>query len=82
MRRENIEDMIGASEAIIVEWKPSLSQINEIINTIAAFANTEGGTIIARLAINAPMGRKKKGCKYSFQDLGHLWAVSLNDVLK
>ena len=32
-------------ESTTVEWKPSLSQINEIINTISAFSNTEGGRI-------------------------------------
>ena len=50
MRRENIEEMIGADETIIVEWKPSLSQINEIINTIAAFANTEGGKVFVGIS--------------------------------
>ena len=33
------------SESTYIEWKPSLSQINEIINTISAFSNTEGGRI-------------------------------------
>lgn len=33
-------------ESTTVEWKPSLSQINEIINTISAFSNTEGGRIL------------------------------------
>ena len=28
-----------------VEWKPSLSQINDIIESIAAFSNTEGGRL-------------------------------------
>ena len=48
MRRRNIENIIGMSESTVVEWKPSLSQINEIINTIAAFANTEGGKVFER----------------------------------
>jgi len=33
------------SESTTIEWKLSLSQINEIINTISAFSNTEGGRI-------------------------------------
>ena len=36
---------IGAGESTTVEWKQSLSEINEIIETAAAFANTQGGRI-------------------------------------
>ena len=32
-------------ESTVVEWKISLSEIKEIINTISAFSNTEGGKI-------------------------------------
>ena len=45
MQRKNIENIIGKVESTIAEWKPSLSQVNEIINTISAFANTEGGKV-------------------------------------
>src|SRR3989338_2983943 len=37
--------LIGAGESMTVEWKPSLSQIHEIIETVTAFANTEGGRL-------------------------------------
>ncbi|MBI3316767.1 MAG: putative DNA binding domain-containing protein [Candidatus Omnitrophica bacterium] len=37
--------IIGASESATIEWKPSLSQINEIIETVAAFSNAEGGQL-------------------------------------
>lgn len=37
--------LISSSESTTIEWKPSLSQINEIIASIAAFANTEGGKL-------------------------------------
>ena len=37
--------LIGASESMKIEWKPSLSQINEIIESIAAFSNTNGGRL-------------------------------------
>lgn len=40
-----ISNIIGTSESTTIEWKPSLSQINEIIETIVAFSNTEGGKI-------------------------------------
>jgi ATP-dependent DNA helicase RecG len=41
-----IENLIGAAESEILEWKSSLSQLNRIIETISAFSNTKGGTII------------------------------------
>ncbi len=37
--------IMGNAESSKVEWKPSLSQINEIIETIAGFSNTEGGKV-------------------------------------
>ena len=41
----NLSAIIRASESVTIEWKPSLSQINEIIETASAFANTDGGKI-------------------------------------
>lgn len=38
-------NIIGSNESTTIEWKPSLSQINDIIETIVAFANTEGGKV-------------------------------------
>ncbi len=46
MGKQNLTDIIGATESLNIEWKPSLSQINETIETISAFSNTEGGKII------------------------------------
>ena len=46
MSRKELTNLIGATESLNVEWKPSLSQINEIIENVSAFSNTEGGTII------------------------------------
>ncbi|MCL0071549.1 putative DNA binding domain-containing protein [Thermodesulfovibrionales bacterium] len=45
MKTKGLSELISTSESTTVEWKPSLSQINEIINAISAFANTEGGKI-------------------------------------
>ena len=45
MKTESLPRLISTSESITVEWKPSLSQINEIINSISAFSNSEGGKI-------------------------------------
>ncbi|MBW1933727.1 MAG: putative DNA binding domain-containing protein [Deltaproteobacteria bacterium] len=42
---KNVSKLIRTSESMTVEWKPSLSQINEIIRSLTAFANTEGGTL-------------------------------------
>lgn len=46
MSKENLSGIIGTSESVHMEWKPSLSQINEIIETISALSNSEGGKII------------------------------------
>ena len=46
MSRREFTNLIGAAESLNSEWKPSLSQINEIIENVSAFSNTEGGKII------------------------------------
>ena len=45
-KQTNLQKIIGAGESTIIEWKPSLAQTDDIIKTITAFANTEGGKII------------------------------------
>lgn len=45
MKTKDSARIIGTSESTTVEWKPSLSQIHEIIETVAAFANTDGGRL-------------------------------------
>lgn len=45
MRTKNLSKLIGFSESTTVEWKQSLSEIDEIIETASAFANIEGGRI-------------------------------------
>ncbi|MCX5667031.1 MAG: helix-turn-helix domain-containing protein [Candidatus Omnitrophica bacterium] len=42
---KSISKLIGATESTTIEWKPSLSQINEIIESITAFSNTDGGRV-------------------------------------
>lgn len=37
---------MGSGESTTIEWKPSLSQMNEIIESVTALANTEGGRLI------------------------------------
>lgn len=46
MIKEALLKIIGESESLGIEWKPSLSQVNEIIRTISGFSNTEGGKVI------------------------------------
>src|SRR3990167_5688979 len=43
MKTQGLSKLIGSGESLMIEWKPSLSQINEIVESIAAFSNTEGG---------------------------------------
>lgn len=37
---------MSMNESISIEWKQSLAEINEIVKTVVAFANTEGGRIV------------------------------------
>ncbi len=46
MKTNNLSKLINSAESTTVECKQSLSEIDEIIQTAAAFANTEGGRII------------------------------------
>ena len=45
MKTKNLSRLTGSSESMTIEWKQSLSEINEIIETVAAFANTEDGKV-------------------------------------
>jgi ATP-dependent DNA helicase RecG len=45
MKTKQLSNIIGKHETETIEWKPSLSQINEIINTVVAFSNTKGGKV-------------------------------------
>jgi predicted HTH transcriptional regulator len=49
---KTLSKLIGSDESTTVEWKPSLSQINEIIESIAAFSNTEGGRLFIGISKN------------------------------
>ncbi len=47
---KEISPSIGISESTTIEWKPSLSQIHEIIESITAFANTDGGRLFVGIS--------------------------------
>jgi len=42
----NIAKLLEKGESETVEFKPSLSQMDKIVESISAFSNTEGGTLI------------------------------------
>lgn len=46
MVKESIEKILARGESETLELKPSLSQVNEIVEAVSAFANAEGGKII------------------------------------
>ncbi len=50
--KNNFEKIIGASESTTIEWKQSLAETKDIIKTIAAFANTEGGKVLVGVSDN------------------------------
>ena len=45
MNNKTFQKIIGAAESTTIEWKKSLSVFHEIMETISAFSNTEGGKI-------------------------------------
>ena len=51
---KNVPKQIGSAESTTIEWKQSISEIDEIIETAVAFANTEGGRIFIGVS---PEGR-------------------------
>lgn len=51
---KGLSNLLGTGESTIVEWKQSLSETDAIIETAAAFANTEGGRILIGIS---PAGR-------------------------
>ena len=51
MKQKNINKIIGAGESTTIEWKQSVAAINEIIETAAAFTNTEGGRIFVGISL-------------------------------
>jgi predicted HTH transcriptional regulator len=57
MRPSLNKSRIGSAESTTLEWKPSLSQIHEIIESITAFANTEGGRLLAGVSKYEGTGR-------------------------
>lgn len=62
MKTKKFSRLFGDSESMVIEWKPSLSQINEIIESIAAFSNTEGGRLFVGVSkdgevIGVPIGK-------------------------
>jgi len=46
MKKEKYSKIIGKDESENMEWKPSLSQINEIVETVSALSNKKGGRIV------------------------------------
>ena len=49
----NLNEIISSGESETTEFKKSLSEWKEIIETISAFSNTKGGTILIGLHINS-----------------------------
>jgi predicted HTH transcriptional regulator len=48
----NLKKVIKKKETATLELKPSLSQIDDIVETVAAFSNTRGGIIAVGIANN------------------------------
>ena len=46
MKEAKYSRIIGKDESENIEWKPSLSQMNEIVETVSALSNKKGGRIV------------------------------------
>ena len=46
MKEKKYSKIMGKDESESIEWKPSLSQMNEIVETVSALSNTKGGRIV------------------------------------
>ncbi|MBF0489639.1 MAG: putative DNA binding domain-containing protein [Candidatus Omnitrophica bacterium] len=68
MTKITVSKLISSSESTTIEWKPSLSQIHEIIESITAFANTEGGCLFVGVSKYGEIGGVQIG-KGTVEDL-------------
>ncbi len=68
MKEKELFKVTGTSESQTIEWKPSLSQIDEIIQTICAFVNTEGGRVIIGVSASGSLLGLNTG-KSTIEDL-------------
>lgn len=50
MDEKELLELIKRKETENVEFKPSLSQVNEIVETVSAFSNTSGGRILVGIS--------------------------------
>ena len=48
----NLKNLIQKKETTTLELKPSLSQIDDIVETVSAFSNTKGGTVVIGVTDN------------------------------
>ncbi len=47
-----LKDLLKEGESETVEFKPSLSQMDKITESISAFSNTKGGTVVIGVGDN------------------------------
>ncbi len=76
----SLQKIIGVAESQSIEWKPSLSQMSDIIGTIAALANTEGGKIFIGVSDSGQLLGVKVG-KSTIENLTNKIHQSLDPVI-
>lgn len=60
-RKTKFLELINGGESENIEWKPSLSQMNEIVEAVSGFSNTAGGKIVVGISRSGKVSGVKIG---------------------
>ena len=76
----NLRELIAKGESETLEFKKSLSEWKEIVETVSAFSNTKGGTIVVGISNNGKIHGVSIG-KNTIEDLTNKITIRSYDLL-